>query len=169
MSQNVPLGPLDSPHAVRRRRRRVRLPEAHLTLVGIGLVLAGLGVWISAAPPAVTVRRTAGSYRIGGATLVARGHGTYAGSGGVIVFEEKGGVVRAAASSTLNGQSMVGLCTWARGSREESCRFRLGGRRLTAEDALTSSGWDRRYGGGSEVVLDTGGAPIPVPFAIDAT
>ncbi|HEX4216184.1 MAG TPA: hypothetical protein VIA06_22920 [Candidatus Dormibacteraeota bacterium] len=132
-------------------------------------MLAGIGVWVSATPPSVTVRRTSGTYRIGGATLAARGDGTYVGAGGVIVFDEKGGVVRAAASSTLNGKPMVGLCTWARGSREERCRFRLGDRRLTAIDALTASGWDRHYEGGSEVLLNTGGAATPVPFAVDAS
>jgi hypothetical protein len=169
MSQNVPLGPLDSPHAVRRRRLRPRPPEAHLTLIGIGLALAGLGVWISASPPSITVRRTQSSYRIGGSTLWARGQGTYIGAGGVLVFEDEGEVVRAAASSTLNGAPMVGLCTWTRGSRQERCQFRLGGLRLTAVDSLTASGWDRRYDSGSEVVLETGGAAVPVPFAVDAS
>lgn len=168
MSQNVPLGPLDSPHAVRRRHRSVRLPEAHLSLVGIGLALAGLGVWVSAAPPSVTVARTAHAYRIGTSILTARGQNTYVGPAGVVVFDEQGGAVRAAASSTVNGVPMVGVCTWRVGSRRELCRFRLGSRRLTAVDALTASGWDRRYSGGASVHLDTGGSPIPVPFTVDA-
>lgn len=167
MSQNVPLGPLDSPHAVRRRHRRLRLPETHLTLIGTGLVLAGLGVWVSAAPPALTVRRTPAAYRIGSTALAASAPGTYSGPGGVIVFDNEGDVVRAAASSTLNGVAMVGMCSWTKGAREEHCRFRLGNRHLTAVDVLTASGWDRRYGDGASVLFETGGAAVPVPFAVD--
>lgn len=169
--QNVPLGPVDRRHAVRRHmgRRLGRTLRFHLPLVlgGIGVLLAGVGAWLSLAPTPVAVSRDAGAYTIGDVRLPARGEGTYAGPEGAIVIREDGGTVRAAASTTLDGHHMTGRCVWTRGADRERCTFTLERRSLSAIDTRTATGWHRRYGDGETVELRTEGpVPIPVPFAV---
>jgi hypothetical protein len=171
MEQNVPLGPLDSRHAVRRHgRRRLRAPfslRMPVLLVVAGLALAAAGVWLSVSPPQVEVSESASAYTIGRVRLGAEGAGTYAGPAGALVLRADGDTERAGASTTLNGRHMIGLCAWGRGAGWESCLFTLGDRTLTATDTRTPSGWHRRYDGGAQVdLIVRGGGAVLVPFAV---
>jgi hypothetical protein len=84
----------------------------------------------------------------------------------VVLIEDPGGAL-AGASAHVGDQHMVGNCRMAAGGRSEHCRFRLGGRTLTAEDRLQNGGWDRLYDDGGRVrIALRGGRPVPVPFAV---
>lgn len=171
--QNVPLGPVDRRHAMRRRlpssiRRSIRL---HLPLVlgGVGVALAGAGAWLSLSPTAVVVTQGSDAYAIGDVRLpaVAGETGTYVGPEGALVIRPDGATVRAAASTALDGRHMAGRCVWRRGAATESCTFTLERRTITATDTRTASGWHRRYGDGETVDLQTNGDRVVlVPFAV---
>lgn len=171
--QNLPLGPVDGRHAVRRRlpahvRRSLRL---HLPLVlgVVGLALAGAGAWLGVSPTSVAVSQDADAYVVDGVRLPAAegAPGTYAGPGGAMVVREDGGVVRAAASTALDGRHMTGRCVWRRGAPEETCTFTLEQRSLAATDVRTAWGWRRQYDDGEAVDLETsGGGTVLVPFAV---
>ena len=171
MSQNLPIGAVSSPHAVRLRRApSARLPRLrlHVVLMLAGVAAAVAGAAVSAAPGQVTVRATAGAYEIGGSRLTATAPGVYQGAGGAaVVIEHAAGATRAGASAGLDGAHMTGACTLADGSRTETCAFTLGGRQLTAVDTWSGGRWHRRYDDGRTVdIVVAGGAPVPVPIAV---
>ncbi len=170
MSQNLPIGAITSPHAVRLRRTpsaglRMRL---HLVLTVAGVAAAIGGAIASATPGPVMVRASADAYEIGGSRLEATAPGVFLGPGGaalVVVHDE--GATRAGASAVLEGAHMTGACTLVDGARRETCRFTLGGRELGAVDTWTGAGWHRRYDDGvtAEIAV-VGGSPVPVPIAV---
>jgi hypothetical protein len=173
MGQNIPLGPLDRTHAVRRhwrRRLRRQVPaglDPSLLLAAVGMALAGVGLWLTGAPPPVAVSMDAAAYTVGGARLEARSAGVYESSEGALVVRAQPGETRAAASATFNGAPMTGVCSWAGGAREERCVFKMGDRTLEAVDRRTASGWHRRYQDGREVDVQVrGGGPVPVPVPV---
>lgn len=169
MGQNIPLGPVDQPHAVRRhwrRRLRRQSPAAldpSLLLAGLGMALAGAGLWLTGSPPPVEVSMDPGGYTIGGARLNARGGSIYESSHGVMVVRG----TRSAASATVGSQPVTGACDQEPGSGGEHCRFRMAGRTLEADDQPTTAGWHRRYDDGQETdVKVTSGGQVPVPFPV---
>jgi hypothetical protein len=171
VGQNVPLGPLDSPHVVRRhwRRRfdRMSAVPIHVLLAVAGLILAALGVWLSVSPSQVVVSQEPAVYTITGIRLEARGGGAYSGESGALVERDEGETLRAAASTTLNGRAMTGLCAWGKHAGYASCLFTISGRTVTATDTRTSYGWRRRYDDGEEVdLLVRGKGIVLVPFAV---
>jgi hypothetical protein len=170
VSQNLPIGAVTSPHAVRLRRLPGRLPRVrlHVALTVAGALAAAAGAVVSAAPGPVTVRSSADTYEIGGARLTATAPGVYQGSGGAaLVLQHAGGVTRAGASAGLSGAHMTGACTLADGATTEACRFTLAGRQVNAVDTWTGSGWHRRYDDGRTVdLVVAGGRPVPVPIAV---
>ena len=171
VTQNLPIGAVTSPHAVRLRRTpstwlpRVRL---HLVLMVVGVAAAVAGALVSSTPPPVPVRASADEYDVGGARLTASAPGVYEGAGGAaVVIVDAGGVTRAGASAGLGGEHMTGSCTLVDGARTEMCRFTLAGRSLSAVDTWTGAGWRRRYDDGRAVEIPVvGGQPVPVPIAV---
>jgi hypothetical protein len=171
VTQNLPIGAVTSPHAVRLRRTpsawlpRVRL---HVVLMLAGVAAAIAGAVVSAEPGSVTVQASPGAYEIGGARLDATAPGVYQGSGGAaVVLVRIGGATRAGASATLDGAQTTGRCTLADGARTEACQFTVDGRPLTAVDTWTGGGWHRRYGDGRTAdIAVTGGQPVPVPLPV---
>jgi len=171
VTQNLPIGAVTSPHAVRLRRSptawlpRVRL-HVVLMLAGVGAAVAG--AIVSTEPGPVTVRMSASAYEIGGARLEATGPGVFQGSGGAaIVLVRSGGVTRAGASAALGGARTTGHCALADGARTETCAFTVDGRALGAVDTWTGAGWHRRYDDGrTATIAVTGGAPVPVPLPV---
>jgi hypothetical protein len=171
VGQNLPIGAVTSPHAVRVRRLPVRLPRLlrpHVVLTLAGVAAATAGAVVSALPGPVTVRSSAAAYEIGGTRLTAVSPGVYEGSdGAAVVLSHAPGVTRAGASAGLGGAHMTGSCDLPDGARTESCRFTLGGRPMSAVDTWTGSGWHRRYGDGRSVdIAVAGGRPVPVPIAV---
>jgi hypothetical protein len=171
MEQNVPLGPVDSPHVVRshepRSLRPPVLPRLPVLLALAGLALAAAGVWLSVTPPQIEVSETPAAYTVDGVRLSGQGPGTYAGPAGAVVVRDEGATIRAAASTTLNGHPMTGHCAWGRGAPWESCLFTLGGRTVTATDTRTPSGWHRRYDDGHQIdILVKSDHTVLVPFPI---
>jgi hypothetical protein len=170
MSQNLPIGAVTSPHAVRLRRLPARLPRLrpHVVLTLAGVLAAAAGAGVSAVPGPVTVRSSAGAYEIGGTRLAAVAPGVYQGSdGAAVVVQHAGGATRAGASAGLGGAHMTGSCTLADGARTEVCRFKLRGQAVTAVDDWTGAGWRRRYDDGRNVDISVaGGRPVPVPIAV---
>jgi hypothetical protein len=168
--QNVPIGPADSPHAIRRQRRlRPRLPAGGWLLVGCAGMAAALGgAVLGTSPPQITVAMDASGYHLDGQTLAPQGGGAFVGANGAaLVIGRNGGEVHAAASTYLSGRHMVGQCVYVRGSDHESCLFTVGDSTVTATDSRTSSGWHRRYADGQQLDLEvTQGGPVPIPFAI---
>ncbi|HYW25166.1 MAG TPA: hypothetical protein VE953_13450 [Terriglobales bacterium] len=171
MTQNLPIGAVTSPHAVRLRRSpsawlpRVRL---HVLLMLAGVAAATAGAVVSAEPGQVTVRWSAGTYEIGGARLSATAPGVYQGPGGAaVVLVHANGATRAGASATVAGAHTTGSCTLVDGARTETCEFTIAGTRLGATDTWTGGGWHRRYADGrtSDITV-AGGAPVPVPLAV---
>jgi hypothetical protein len=170
VTQNLPIGAVTSPHAVRSRRTPsagLRHLRPHVVLMLAGVAAAVAGAVVSAAPGPVTVRASAGAYEIGGSRLEATAPGVYQGPGGAaVVIVHAQGATRAGASADLDGAHMTGACTMPDGSRTESCRFTLNGRQLSAVDTWMGGGWRRRYDDGRivDITVD-GGEPIPVPVA----
>ena len=168
--QNVPLGPVDSRHAVRRHwLRRLRRPRGHradVVMAIAGLSLAGLGALVSAAPPHVLVTVDRSAYSIAGSRLEATGTGVYTGPGGAIVVTRDGGRVRGAGSTVLNGRPMAGRCTEAPEGDSERCTFTVDGQTVVAVDTRTPYGWRRRYQDGQVVDLIVVGGDVPVPVAV---
>lgn len=169
MGQNIPLGPVDQRHAVRRHwRRRLRRQapaglDPSLLLAGLGMALAGAGLWLTGSPPPFEVSMDSGGYTVAGARLDARGGGVYQSSQGVLIVRG----TRAAASTTLGDEHVTGVCDLAAGSGREHCRFRIGGSTLAADDEATTTGWHRRYDDGRETDVEIrGGGAVPVPFPI---
>jgi hypothetical protein len=172
VTQNLPIGAVTSPHAVRVQRRpplrrllRPRL-QALLTVAGIGAAAAG--VVVSLGPGQVSVTMTPASYDIGGNTLVATSPGVFRGAGGAaLVVAHSGGETRAGASAVLNGVHTTGRCTVREEGGREVCDFTIGRSALSAVDTRTSSGWHRRYDDGRTVdIAFSGRQPVPVPFAV---
>jgi len=171
VTQNLPIGAVTSPHAVRLRRApsawlpRVRL---HVVLMLAGVAAAAAGAIVSAAPGPVAVRATPDAYEIGGARLTATAPGVYEGPGGAaVVLRRVGGATRAGASASLDGVHTTGTCVLADGARTESCEFTLDDRPLTAVDTWTGGGWHRRYDDGRTAdIAVAGGAPVPVPLPV---
>ena len=170
VTQNLPIGAVTSPHAVRLRRLPGRLPRVrlHMVLTLAGALAAAAGAAVSAAPATVTVSSSPDAYEIGSARLPATAPGVYQGAdGAAVVLEHTAGVTRAGASAGLAGSHMTGACTLPDGGRRESCRFTLAGREVDAVDTWTGSGWHRRYDDGRTVDLTVaGGHPVPVPIAV---
>jgi hypothetical protein len=171
VSQNLPIGAVNSPHAVRvRRTPSARLPRVRLYLVLslLGVAAAVAGAVVSALPGPVPVEETNDSYVIGGSRLTAIAPGVFRGSGGAaLVVVHQDGDTRAGASAGLDGAHMTGTCRLVDGARTESCSFMLNGAPLAALDTWTGGGWHRRYGDGRTVdIAVAGGRPVPVPFAI---
>jgi hypothetical protein len=170
VTQNLPIGGVTSPHAVRLRRLPARLPRVrlHVALTVAGALAAAAGAAVSVAPAPVTVRSSAGAYEIGGARLTATAPGVYEGpDGAAVVLEHAGGVTRAGASAGLDGTHMTGACALPDGARRETCRFTLAGREVDAVDTWTGGGWHRRYSDGRTVDLVVSGSrPVPVPIAV---
>jgi len=168
--QNVPLGPSDSPHAVRRPRRLgPRLPVSWPLLGGGGGLLAAVGgVLLGTSPPQITVAVDPAGYHIDGRTFAAQGDGVYRGpNGAALVIRQDGRELHAAASTYLSHRHMVGQCVYVEGSDHESCLFTVGDSTVTATDSRTSSGWHRRYADGQQLdLLVTRGGAVPVPFAV---
>src|SRR5207249_3439979 len=121
--QNVPLGPSDSPHAVRRRRRLgPELPIGGSLLAGGGALAALGGVLLGTSSPQITVALDPGGYHIDGKTLAPRGGGVFVGAdGAALVISRDGEDVHAAASTYLNSRHMVGRCVYVQGGDHESC------------------------------------------------
>jgi hypothetical protein len=171
MTQNLPIGAVTSPHAVRLRRTpaawlpRVRL---HVVLMLAGVAAAAAGAIVSTQPGPVTVRMSPTAYEIGGARLDATGPGVYQGPRGVaVVLVQAGGVTRAGASASLGGAHTTGHCDLADGARTETCAFTVDGRPLSAVDTWTGGGWHRRYGDGRTAdITVSGGRPVPVPLPV---
>jgi hypothetical protein len=171
VTQNLPIGAITSPHAVRvRRTPSTRLPRVRLyaVLTCLGVVAAAAGAVVSTLPGPVPVRATASTYEIGGSRLTATGPGVYRGPGGAaLVVEERPGETRAGASAGLDGSHMTGNCVLLTRARVESCHFTLNGAALSAVDTWTGRGWHRRYGDGRTVdIAVADGRPVPVPFAV---
>jgi len=170
VSQNLPIGAVTSPHAVRLRRWPARLPRLrlHVVLMLTGVAAAAAGAIVSAAPGPLTVRTSDDVYEIGGTRLTAVSPGVYEGAdGAAVVLQHGGGETRAGASAGLDGAHMTGSCTLPDGARTETCRFTLAGRTLTAVDSWTGNGWRRRYDDGRTVDIGVaGGRPVPVPIAV---
>jgi hypothetical protein len=169
-NQNLPIGAATGTHALRRQRRipvlRPAVRRGHWLLALIGLLGAGIGLASVLTEPQVQVRSGPGSYRVGGVELRALGDGSYEGGGAAMVVSERGGEVRAAASTYLDGRHMVGSCVYRRGADQESCLFSLGDERFTATDRRSGGGWKRTYSDGGTVDLRLDGGPVPVPFAV---
>jgi hypothetical protein len=171
VTQNLPIGAVSSPHAVRLRRTpsawlpRVRL---HVVLMLAGVAAAAGGAVASAEPGPVSVRVSAGAYEIGGSRLLATAPGVYQGSGGAaVVMVHARGATRAGASASLDGAHMTGACTLVDGGRTETCQFALDGRPIGAVDTWTGGGWHRRYDDGRTAdIAVAGGEPVPVPLAV---
>jgi hypothetical protein len=169
MTQNLPIGALTSPHAVRLRRGPPsRLPRPHVVLTVLGMAAAVAGAVVSVTPGPVPVRPSAGAYDIGGSTLTATAPGVYRGAGGAaLVIVHAGGETRAGASAGMDGSHMTATCTLPDGAGTETCRFTLGGVPLAAVDRWTGGGWHRRYDDGRTVdIAVAGNRPVPVPFAV---
>jgi hypothetical protein len=171
VTQNLPIGAVSSPHAVRfRRTPYARIPRLrlHAVLTATGVAAAVAGAIVSTAPGPVTVRATPSDYDIGGSHLEATAPGVYRGAGGAaLVIVHSAGTTRAGASAGLGGAHMTGSCALVDGSRTETCHFTLAGRRLSAVDTWTGAGWARRYDDGRSVDIEVaGGTPIPVPVAV---
>jgi hypothetical protein len=170
VSQNLPIGAVTSPHAVRLRRLPTRLPRVrlHVVMTLAGVAAAFAGAVVSAAPAPVSVRVSNDAYEIGGSHLTAVSPGVYEGTdGAAVVLQHVGGATRAGASAELEGAHMTGTCTLVDGARNESCRFTLDGRALSAADSWTGGGWHRRYEDGRSVDISVaGGRPVPVPIAV---
>jgi len=172
LGQNLPIGAVTSPHAVRLRRLPARLPRMrlrpHVLLMLTGMAAAAAGAIVSAAPAPVEVRWSADAYEIGGTRLDAVSPGVYEGAdGAAVVVATSGGVTRAGASASLHGVHMTGTCTLPDGARTETCRFTLAGQTLGAVDSWTGGGWRRRYSDGRSVDIGVaGGRPVPVPIAV---
>ena len=170
MTQNIPIGSITSPHAVRLRRPPPRLsrlrPHVVAVLAGMAAAAAGAGLMVS--PPHVAVQASARAYDIGGSRLTLVAPGQYRGQGGAaLVISHAGGVTRAGSSATMNGSHVTGECALRDGALSETCRFTTAGRTLVATDAWTGSGWRRRYGdGGTAEIAVSGGRPVPVPFPV---
>lgn len=171
MTQNIPIGAVTSPHAVRVRRvppvRPVWMrPHVLAIVAGLAAALAGAALLLNPGP--VSVQMSSGRYDIGGALLTATAPDTYQGpAGAAMVVSHGGGVTHAGASAVLNGTPMTGSCALPDGSRTERCQFALGGQALAAVDTWTGSGWQRRYDDGRTASIDVaGGRPVPVPFAV---
>lgn len=169
-NQNLPIGAVTSPHAVRLRRTpstgaRLRL---HVVLTLAGVAAAAAGAVVTLTPGPVSVRAGADAYEIGGSRLEATAPGIYEGSdGAAMVVVHADGTTRAGASVGLDGSHMTGVCTLVDGARTETCRFMLGDQALTAVDSWTGTGWDRRYDDGRHVTITvTSGVPVPVPIAV---
>jgi hypothetical protein len=169
VSQNLPIGAVTSPHAVRVRRTpsrpRVQL-HVVLTVLGVGAAVAGAVA--SATPSPVPVRASTGTYEIGGSRLTSTAPGVFQGGGGAaMVVVHEGGGTHAAASAGLDGAHMTGACVLADGARAETCRFTLNDLALNATDTWTGRGWHRRYDDGRTADIQVaGGVPVPVPFAV---
>jgi len=171
VTQNLPIGAVTSPHAVRLRRAptawlpRVRL---HVVLILAGVAAAVAGAIVSTEPGPVTVRVSPSAYEIGGARLEATAPGVFQGSGGAaVVLVRSGAVTRAGASATLGGAHTTGHCALVDGARTETCAFTVDGRPLGAVDTWTGAGWHRRYDDGrTATIAVTGGAPVPVPLPV---
>lgn len=71
----------------------------------------------------------------------------------MLVERDERDTLRAAASTTLNGLPMTGLCAWGKRAGYESCLFTISGRTVTATDTRTTYGWRRRYDDGEEIDL----------------
>jgi hypothetical protein len=171
LKQNLPIGAVTSPHAVRLRRAptawlpRVRL---HVALMLTGAAAAAAGAIVSVEPGPITVRASAGAYEIGGARLLATAPGVYQGPGGAaVVLVHADGATRAGASASLDGARTTGACTLPDGARTETCRFTVEGRPVGAVDTWRGGGWHRRYADGRTVdITVAGGAPVPVPLPV---
>ena len=169
MGQNIPLGPVDQTHAVRRHwRRRLRRQapaglDPSLLLAGAGMALAGAGLWLTGSPTPVEVSLDQGAYTIGGARLDAQGAGVYQSEHGVVMIRG----TRSAASATLGNEHVTGTCTMGAASRSEHCRFTVNSRPVEAWDQRKDVGWHRKYEDGQEVdVKVEGGDPAPVPLPL---
>jgi hypothetical protein len=161
--QRLPL-PVGSPHPVRRPARRQRGRPPLLALAG--LLAAGAGAVLGAAPPTVQVGLDGRGYVVGTAILPDQGGGVYAGPQGAVILAEAPGETRAAASTHLHGVAMVGACRLPRGEPRELCTFQMEGRALACTDWLRAGGWDRRCADGTEVRIElAGGRPLAVPIA----
>jgi hypothetical protein len=167
--QNLPIGAVTSPHAVRHRRTpSARPPRLHVLLMLAGVAAAAAGAVVSAEPGPLAVRVSPAAYEIGGARLEATGPGVYQGAGGAaVVLVRTGGATRAGASATLDGAHTTGACQLTDGARTETCQFTLDGRPLSAVDTWTGAGWHRRYADGrtSDIAV-AGGRPVPVPLPV---
>jgi hypothetical protein len=171
VTQNLPIGAVTSPHAVRLRRTpSALLPRLriHVVLMLAGVVAAVAGAIVSTEPGPVAVRVSPSTYEIGGARLDATAPGVFQGPGGAaVVVVRSGGVTRAGASATLGGAHTTGHCALADGARTETCTFTMDGRPLGALDTWTGGGWHRRYDDGRTATITvTGGAPVPVPLPV---
>src|SRR5256885_7934559 len=87
-------------------------PRGPWLLAAIGLLAAAAGAASALTSPEVEVRASASSYWVGGAELRAVGDGGYQGAGAALVISEQRGVVRAAASTYLDGRHMLGRCVY---------------------------------------------------------
>ncbi|HXM57987.1 MAG TPA: hypothetical protein VOB72_21500 [Candidatus Dormibacteraeota bacterium] len=162
--QRLPL-PVGSPHPIRRPVRPARSwrSTARAATALLGLLAAAAGAALGATPPALTASADDTAYRVGDATLPARGDGVYAGPEGAVVIRPP----LAAASTHLNDVPVLGSCRLAPDGRAEHCTFELGGRTLTADDRLIDGAWERRYADGATIRIDlAGGRPAPLPIPL---
>lgn len=171
MTQNLPIGSVTSPHAVRVRRRRIRWApriRAHVALAAAGLAAAAAGLLLYAAPHPVAVSMSPEAYAVGGARLTATAPGVYRGPAGAsIVLVQDGSTTRAGASAVLDGEPTTGSCVLPAGAKTETCLFTVAGRELTATDRWHTGGWSRTYSDGREIEIQVaGGHPVPVPLPV---
>lgn len=171
MTQNLPIGAVTSPHAVRvRRRPRRRLPRLrlHVALTVAGALAGAAGVALAAMPRPVVVQVTPAAYEIGGSRLTAATPGVYRGPrGATVVVSRSAGATRAGASAVLDGVPTTGSCVLPDHGLTESCRFTAGGHPLAATDAWQGGGWARRYSDGRTVEISVAGdRPVPVPLPV---
>ena len=171
MTQNLPIGAVTSPHAVRiRHRPRRRLPRLrlHVALGAAGALAGAAGLALAAMPRPVAVRLSPAAYEIGGSRLTAAAPGVYRGPrGATVVVTRSAGATRAGASAVLDGVPTTGSCVLPDPGLTESCRFTAGGRSLAATDRWQGGGWARRYSDGRTVEITVaGGRPVPVPLPV---
>ncbi len=143
--------------------RRLRQSATTASLVSAAVsTSAGVALAVSPGAP-VSVAFSSSGYSIGGTTLHSSDGITYTGSA-VLVVRHVGAALRAAASTSVAGRHVVGVCDMT-GAREQTCRFTIGGTVTTSHDRYDAGHWLRTYADGQTVEIDA--APgVPVPFPI---
>lgn len=142
-----------------------RLQRSRAVLVGATATLStAVGVILAVTPTTARASLTATEYRIAGVTLRSVDGTTYTGAGALVIVH-RGTAVRAAASATVAGRRVIGVCDLAPDAGSETCRFVIDGRVLIAHDGYRGVSWMRVYGDGQtmEIPADPG---VPVPFPV---
>ena len=178
-TQRLPI-PVGAKYAQRQRGRIFRLRSLNLNrwvlLALIGLLGSIAGALISTQPPVIKAGLvpagcnppTCTSFQIQNFTLHhsidAQNNDVYQSEYGAMVVTPD--QVHTAGSTTLNGQDMIGKCTYSPSAATANCSFSIGARQLTSVDTKSASGWDRHYDDGREVKIDWPNPIFALPFAL---